>query len=154
MTSELTYISISKSEALEASLFLRLKEFDQQFFPQSWSENAWGTYFYEGKEFHLGVLYLGPELVGFSLYDVNGADSFAHLFKILVHPEKRGLKLGLKLFESDLEVLKTKGINNFYLEVEEDNQSAIGLYQKLGFKIAHRKKHFYSNGKTALIMTL
>lgn len=93
------------------------------------------------------------EIIGFVLFDLSYADSFAHLLKILVHPEFREKGLARQLLEKSLLGLKNEGLHHFFLEVEEDNHAAQKLYQSCGFKVIHRKKDFYGNGRAALIMT-
>ena len=39
-----------------------------------------------------------------------------------------------------------------YLEVRETNRVAIHLYETFGFKIAHYRKSYYTNGEDALVM--
>nr|BDT28646.1 GNAT family N-acetyltransferase [Bacteriovorax sp. HI3] len=140
---------IDKASALTPEALSFLKDYDQRFFPTPWDEKSWEQVFDSASE---RFILLADD--GFVLFDINGADSFAHLLKILVNPDKRGAGLGKALLSEAIEILKSRGMKTFFLEVEENNDSAIGLYQTAGFKIIHKKKHFYSNGATAFIMTL
>ena len=92
----------------------------------------------------------GP--VGFALFNVANADSFAHLLKIIIDPSKRGHGLGEQLLNESLRLLSYRDIRHFYLEVEEGNFSALRLYEKSGFQKIHLKKNFYSNGSNAIVM--
>ncbi len=143
------FIIIDKASALTPEALSFLKDYDLRFFPTPWDEKSWEQVFDSASE---RFILLGDD--GFALFDINGADSFAHLLKILINPDKRGTGLGRAILSEALEILKRQGVKTFFLEVEENNDSAIRLYQTAGFKIIHKKKHFYSNGATALIMTL
>lgn len=130
----------------------QLVEFDAAFFPRPWAKKEW-----EGclNTEHLISLLLDEnnKLIGYSLYFINGADSFAHLYKIQVNPAFRGQKLGQELFLTTLKELEQRGFKEFFLEVEAENTVAQNLYLKNGFQIIHRKKKFYSDGQDALILT-
>ena len=41
-----------------------------------------------------------------------------------------------------------------FLEVHEENEIAIALYSKLGFTLQRRRKHYYLDGKDALVLEL
>lgn len=138
---------------LSGPFFLeQLIKFDAAFFPRPWARDAW-----EGclNSEHLISLLLDEEdkVIGYSLYFINGADSFAHLYKIQVNPNFRGQKLGKELFLTTLKELEQRGFKEFFLEVEAENIVAQNLYLKNGFQIIHRKKKFYSDGQDALILT-
>lgn len=139
-----------------AALKAAVIDLDLRFFPFPWSKEAWHPVL-DLTTSSEQILYLlfddAADLVGFSLFDTNFADSFAHLLKILVHPDKRGEGLGRALLGHAIEDLKNQGVKNFFLEVEEDNSNAISTYEAHGFKGVHKKKGYYSNNKTALVMT-
>lgn len=148
------YIVIDKTSALEADVLFVLKDLDLKYFPTPWDMASWDKVFNEGGDRFILVDKCNGPIVGFALFDINIVDSFAHLLKIVVNPEKRGLKMGKGLLNEAIEILKKRGIKTFFLEVEETNRVALNLYERMGFKIIHKKKHFYSNGETAIIMTL
>lgn len=127
-------------------------ELDRKFFPTPWTKEAWDDLFKE-HERSLAGIEMNHEYVGFALFDVSRADSFAHLLKILIHPDLREQKLGKKLLAFHLSELQKEGIKHFFLEVEENNHAAQKLYLHSGFKIIHKKKDFYGSGRAALIMT-
>ena len=148
------YIVIDKTSALEADVLFSLKELDQKFFPTPWDDASWDQLFGSGADRFVLVDKREDQVVGFALFELNVVDSFAHLLKILVNPDNRGLKIGKDLLIEAMAILKKQGIKNYFLEVEEDNLVALAIYEKMGFKVVHKKKHFYSNGGTAIIMTL
>lgn len=142
---------IEGHDALTSTMAFALFSLDQNFFPTPWSKDSWENLF-QGHDRTLLVASSGHEYIGFSLFDLSRADSFAHLLKMIVHPELRGQGLGRKLLENHLGALKKEGLQHFFLEVEEENHVAQNLYQACGFKVIHRKKDFYGNNRHALIM--
>lgn len=148
------YIEIDKTSALEADVLFVLKDLDLKYFPTPWDSSSWDQVFSNGAERFILIDERDGSLTGFILFDYNVVDSFAHLLKILVNPEKRGQKIGKDLLNEAISILKKRGIKTFFLEVEEENLVALNLYENIGFKVIHKKKHFYSNGGTAIIMTL
>ena len=66
--------------------------------------------------------------------------------------------LGWRLMLAALRQTRARGGETVFLEVDEGNQAAIGLYRKLGFnKVAERKGYFdngQGNKSTALVMRL
>jgi len=147
-----SFTKIEGHEALTSSMAFALFDLDQKFFPTPWSSESWSQLF-SGHERSLMTLAAHHEIIGFVLFDLSHADSFAHLLKILVHPEFREKGLARQLLEKSLLGLKNEGLHHFFLEVEEDNHAAQKLYQSCGFKVIHRKKDFYGNVRAALIMT-
>jgi ribosomal-protein-alanine N-acetyltransferase len=148
------YTVIDKTSALEADVLFQLQDLDLKFFPTPWDAASWGKVFEEGSERFILIDEHDGLLPGFILFEINAGDSFAHLLKILVNPESRGLKIGKNLLNEAIRVLNERGITQFFLEVEEENVVARNLYESVGFKVIHKKKQFYSNGATALIMSL
>lgn len=148
------YISIDKTSALEADVLFVLKDLDLKHFPTPWDSASWDQVFSEGADRFILIDVRDGIIPGFVLFDLNVVDSFAHLLKILVNPDNRGFKIGKNLLNEAIRVLKVRGIRTFFLEVEEENIVARNLYESVGFKVIHKKKHFYSNGGAAFIMTL
>ncbi|MBC7714966.1 MAG: ribosomal protein S18-alanine N-acetyltransferase [Rhizobacter sp.] len=144
---------IERASELTSGALLVLSEMDQNHFPTPWSKEDWDHVLSAGQRLLISVEE-NKIILGFALFDVVSADSFAHLFKIVVTPDVRGKGIGKNLLIEALKVLKERDIKKIFLEVEEYNTHAIRLYESLGFKIIHKKKHFYSSGATALIMTL
>ena len=78
-----------------------------------------------------------------------------HITNVAIHPEYRGKGLGEYLMNSLIEGCKSQKCNSITLEVRESNLPALKLYEKLGFKVAGKRKKYYSdNGEDALIMWL
>lgn len=147
-------VHIEGHAAYTSDMALALFDLDKNFFPTPWTEEAWINLFEEGADKNLFVFYENEMIIGFSLFDLSRADSFAHLLKILVRPEYRGKGHSKALLQGVISFLKKEGFQHFFLEVEAENYAAQKLYLSQSFKVIHQKKDFYGNGKDALIMTL
>lgn len=66
------------------------------------------------------------------------------LYRIAVLPPFRGQGKGERLMKSFLRGLP-KDTKKVYLEVRESNKSAIGLYEKFGFRKIGQRKNYYGN---------
>jgi ribosomal-protein-alanine N-acetyltransferase len=77
----------------------------------------------------------------------------AHIATIASHPDWRGCGLGLTLMLALLDVAQAAGARLSTLEARAGNLSAQRLYEKLGFEIAGRRRHYYRDGEDGLIMT-
>ncbi|HNQ69379.1 MAG TPA: ribosomal protein S18-alanine N-acetyltransferase [Bacteroidales bacterium] len=74
------------------------------------------------------------------------------IYSIAVHTQARGLGLASKLLEFTDNYANKNKYTHIHLEVRADNDSAINLYQKSGFKISGKKDTFYKDGSDAIIM--
>lgn len=76
-----------------------------------------------------------------------------HITNVAVLPKYRGRKTGTAIVKQLLKITEARGIIRHTLEVRKSNQSAIALYEKLGFQTAGVRKGYYmDNGEDALIM--
>lgn len=72
------------------------------------------------------------------------------IMKIAVKINLRNKKIGQELINFYLE----KFNKNLLLEVRETNEIARKFYEKLGFVNIGKRKNYYSNGETAILMSL
>lgn len=97
--------------------------------------------------------YLISHTNGFALGRIAGPE--AELLTIAVHPDAQNAGHGSRLVDDFLCKAATLGAQDIFLEVAENNPSAIALYLKSGFKqVAKRQQYFRQiNGPalTALI---
>lgn len=59
-----------------------------------------------------------------------------------------------KLFSGTMDNLKTQGIKQVWLEVNETNLPAVRFYKKMGFASNSIRPKYYPDGKGAILMTL
>ncbi|WP_373299086.1 GNAT family N-acetyltransferase [Algimonas arctica] len=71
------------------------------------------------------------------------------LYSLAVAPTHRGRGLAGQLLQ---ECERLSHAPNLYLEVRTDNDTAIALYQRLGFRETARRKSYYQDGMDALVM--
>ena len=75
------------------------------------------------------------------------------MMNVAVHPDYRRQGIGQALVTALVETLKEWGSHCLTLEVRASNVPAIGLYQKMGFMEAGRRRNYYRNPKEdALIL--
>jgi ribosomal-protein-alanine N-acetyltransferase len=73
----------------------------------------------------------------------------AELFMIIVAPEARGRGSGRDIFDQFLDVCRTKGATEVFLEVGESNQAARALYERSGFlRQGQRTKYYHHEDGT------
>lgn len=75
------------------------------------------------------------EILGFLIACYSEIANHAVILRIAVHPDHRGKGIASRLIGAALDYLKEKGIREVKLTVEIVRRGAIGLYEKLGFKI-------------------
>ena len=86
---------------------------------------------------------------GFALGRIAGPE--AELLTIAVHPNAQNMGHGRRLIEDFLCAAGTRGAKDVFLEVAENNESAIALYLKSGFiQVAKRVDYFKQNSGPAL----
>lgn len=91
-------------------------------------------------------------VVGYIVYWVQ-AEGIS-LLNVAVEPKWRGFGFGMKLMQEMIKEAVADDISRIVLEVRQSNESAIRLYESIGFKATHQRKNFYSNGETALVMEI
>lgn len=80
--------------------------------------------------------------VGFVM--VRASDDEAEVLTIAVTTRQRGKGLGRKLMDEAIRRLYHDRVRSLFLEVDEKNQAARGLYGRLGFKEVGRRKNYYA----------
>jgi len=82
----------------------------------------------------------------------------AEVLTIAVAPAARGRGYGRSLMEEALRSLYRELVPEIFLEVDENNASAVSLYHSLGFVEVGRRKGYYADGQgpggTALVLRL
>lgn len=130
-----------------------------------------GERFYRGwgdGEFH--SLLTQSNVFGFSARITNGAAGLggfvlarevageAEILTVAVSEKYPRQGLGWRLMLAALRETRARGGETVFLEVDEGNAAAIGLYRKLGFHQAAARKGYYNDGRgnksTALVMRL
>ena len=75
------------------------------------------------------------------------------MMNIATHPDYRKNGIGTALVNALIDALAKQGSHSLMLEVRASNNTAISLYNKLGFSEVGRRKNYYRNPKEdALIL--
>ncbi len=91
------------------------------------------------------------EVVGYcGIWNVCGE---AEVIDIGVLSEYRKRGIGKGLFEAVFQYMRENNIGLLNLEVREDNEPAIRLYEKLGFEKVGVRKKYYDNKVDAILYT-
>lgn len=91
------------------------------------------------------------EVVGFA--GLSTCLDEATLNNIVVKKSHRNRGIGGELLEALIELCSELRIKTFTLEVDTENEPAIHLYEKFGFKNLGIRKKYYNNSHDAFIMT-
>jgi ribosomal-protein-alanine N-acetyltransferase len=93
-------------------------------------------------------------ITGFAL--IRTVADEAELLTIAVDAKWRGKRIGKALLAAAFDDLMLSAAKRMFLEVSEDNASAIKLYENVGFKMISQRKGYYAKADgshaTALVM--
>lgn len=95
---------------------------------------------------------LNNDIVGFA--GIKIVFDEADVMNIVTKKDMRNLGIGSTLLNAIIEYSKINRINKITLEVNENNISAIHLYEKYGFKKIAERANYYNGTDTAVIMQL
>lgn len=76
----------------------------------------------------------------------------ARLYSLIVHPATRGRGVAAALLDHAEQAALERGCTLMRLEVREDNQAAIRLYDKHGYQVAGRTANYYQDHSSAIRM--
>lgn len=77
-----------------------------------------------------------------------------HITNIVVKKDFRHLGIGAKILDKLINISKELKFSSITLEVNENNEIAIKLYEKFRFEKLGIRKKYYNNSDNAVIMTL
>ncbi len=77
----------------------------------------------------------------------------AEVLRLAVRQSARRRGLGARLLEHALEFGRKSGVTAEYLEVRAENEPALALYRESGFRLIGVRRHYYSNGDDALVLS-
>ncbi|UCC13428.1 MAG: ribosomal protein S18-alanine N-acetyltransferase [Gammaproteobacteria bacterium] len=87
----------------------------------------------------------GGVLDGYAIVSIGAGE--AHLLNLCVHPDRQGCGLGREMLAAMIDVARTAGARQIFLEVRPSNEVGIALYQSTGFKeIGRRPRYYRSSG--------
>lgn len=144
-------IYIRQANLTEAALLARLHEacFGCA---RAWEAEAMAGFAADPATLCLIGIAEGDAPIGF-LIARHAADE-AELLTIGTHPQVRGQGAGRRLLRHAMATLADRGAKRLFLEVDERNEAAAGLYRTLGAKPAGHRPGYYDNGADAAIFSL
>ena len=80
-------------------------------------------------------------------------DDEGHVTNIVTKKDKRRNNIGTLMLEEIINIAKNKNMKSITLEVNVNNNIAINLYKKYGFKEVGTRPKYYNNTDDAIIMT-
>jgi ribosomal-protein-alanine N-acetyltransferase len=135
-----------------------LSKIHEECFPNYWDSNAFTNFFgIENTRAVLVELHDGkkPQPVGMMVYRVVHEQS--DIITIAIRPNWRRQGLARELLSRAFSHARALGAKAMFLDVEEGNQAAMVLYDRLGFKQINRRKGYYKQKDgsytDALVMT-
>lgn len=88
------------------------------------------------------VAKLENEIVGYIIFNIKEKENPSMRYRkqlnidaICVEEKCRGKGIGTKLLEEIKNIAKSKGCTDLYLTVNRENEHAIKVYEKFGFKV-------------------
>jgi ribosomal protein S18 acetylase RimI-like enzyme len=78
--------------------------------------------------------------------------SHARLYSLIVDPQHQQQGIARALMQAAEDAARNKGCNFMNLELRPDNEAALRLYERSGYKMIKREEAFYEDGSTALRM--
>jgi [ribosomal protein S18]-alanine N-acetyltransferase len=91
---------------------------------------------------------------GFSNYRKLGFVKKGHVVSVAVLEQDRGKGIGKALMLEGISGVMGRKSDEIYLEVRVSNESAIKMYEKLGFQIKSKLRTYYRDGEDAYLMAL
>jgi len=89
---------------------------------------------------------------GFSQIKRLGLARKGHVVSVAVLEEHRKKGLATKLMQMAQDEMQKKSATEVYLEVRVSNQSAVKLYEELGYEVTGRLEAYYRDGEPAYVM--
>ena len=91
---------------------------------------------------------------GFSNFRKLGFVKKGHVVSVAILEEHRSKGLGKALMQEGTSGMVSKKCDEIYLEVRVSNESAVKLYEHLGFVIKTKIRSYYRDGEDAYLMAL
>jgi [ribosomal protein S18]-alanine N-acetyltransferase len=138
--------SIAEARASDAS---KIAAVHTASFPRGWSEEEFQRLLAD-RSVVTHRLNLGGKLIGFIMSRMAAGE--AEILSVAVGPPWRGRGFSRPLLDLHLRRLAGLGVRRVFLEVGEHNRPAGRLYRNAGFTEVGRRKAYYDDGATALIL--
>lgn len=139
---------------MKESDLTRVLEIQQELAFQDWNESQFAAEL--RANYALCVVHEAdqgaPQINGYAVFHLLGPDS--ELLSIAVSRDCQHKGLGKALLNAGLSRLSPEDKDRCFLEVREGNSTARKFYEKNGFKLFGKRKHYYSDGENACLYSL
>lgn len=122
-------------------------------FAKNWSANELGQFVRAPGCLSL-LVSLSPQQTVQGFLIVRSAGDEAEILTLAVDPSHRRQGLARALLTAAIDALRKAGAKRLFLEVDEANAAARGLYQSLGAVAVGRRPRYYEHGADADIFSL
>lgn len=120
-----------------------LVEIEQLSFTTPWTEEAFHNELSNNDLAHYTVVEVGNRVIAYcGMWLI--VDE-AHITNIAVHPQFRGKQIGEMLLTYVMAFAHLNGANKMTLEVRPSNETALNLYEKLGFEHKGTRPRYYQD---------
>ena len=129
----------------------RLSQLHRASFHRGWGEGEFESLMAERNTLTQRLM-LGRTQIGFIISRL-AADE-AEILSVAIASAQRGRGYSRDLLANHLGHLAGRGIRRVFLEVEENNQPAVRLYQRAGFATVGRREQYYRDANGAKLNAL
>ena len=125
---------------------------DAQSFPlkERWSENLWADELRAADRFVLVAEDSSGVVIGVATFQL--IDDVLDLLRVMVSARWRGMGVAADLLRAGILFATSHGCTRMLLEVRDDNERAIALYERFGFHVIDTRANYYGPGLDALVM--
>ena len=122
----------------------RLAELHGASFHRGWGESEFESMMRERNTL-VHRLRLGRKIIGFAVSRMVADE--AEILSIAIDAAYRGRGLSRDLLLTHLGHLAGHGVRTIFLEVEENNEPARALYERVGFSVVGRRERYYREAR-------
>jgi ribosomal-protein-alanine N-acetyltransferase len=143
-------IAVTRASSLDAASMAAIH---RSCFAKAWDETAMTQFLESFEALCLIVADSSGGMLGGLLIARKAADE-AEILTLCVAPACRNAGLGRAQLAAAMAELRAAGTKRLFLEVEDGNDAALGLYRSLGAVPVGRRDKYYDNGADAAIFSL
>lgn len=138
----------------KSSIFLlpQIYEIEKRSFKTPWNTDQLYDELYNNHCFSFILLKNKREVIGY-IFTLKVEDT-TQINKLCIKEEFRMSGFGFRFLNTYIRESRRYKVNRIYLEVNENNKSAVGLYNKLGFKILRTRNNIFENSEDGFEMML
>ncbi len=112
---------------------------EREAYPFPWSNGIFRDCLAHGH--YCRVLQVGGAILGYGVMSEGAGE--AHVLNLCIQPRWRGRGWGRLLMNCLLDEARRRDVATLFLEVRVSNQTAIALYESLGFNEVGRRRDYY-----------